>query len=209
MDRSQASEVGVRGQRAIVPPSFLTGPVLVFFAGMDRRTDQRADFGLVEFFLVQQFDRQFLQLLAVVFQQVVRLVGGAVQDLDDLGVDQFHRVLAELALLMDFAAQERVFVGQLVADGAQPFAHPPVHHHPPRQVRRPLQVVLRADRGFIIDQQFGRPAAEQDDQVIAELPFGHAEPVLRRHHLRGPQRAAARNDGDFVDGVRAGQQPWR
>ena len=45
---------------------------------------------------------------------------------DDFFVDELRRVLAELALLVDFRAQERMLLAGAIGDRAEPLAHAPV-----------------------------------------------------------------------------------
>ena len=114
------------------------------------------------------------------------------QDPGNLFVDQLHRVFAEHALAMNLAAQERIFVRDLVADRSQSFAHAPVRDHAARDTGGSFQVVFRAGGRFLVDQLFGGSAAQQDDQLVAQFVFRHAQPIFRGDGVRGTERTAAR-----------------
>ena len=94
---------------------------------------------------------------------------GVVQDPRNFLVDHLSRVLAELALLVDFLAQERMLLAGAEGDRPQPFAHAPMSDHPPGQLGHLGQIVFRPGGILAEDQLFRGPTAERENQPAVQF----------------------------------------
>ncbi len=84
---------------------------------------------------------------------------------------------AEFALLVNFAAQERMLFAGAIGDRTEALAHAPVGDHSSGELGDLGQVVFSAGAVFVEDEFFGRAAAEHEDQAGCSVRIS---PMLRR-----------------------------
>ena len=87
----------------------------------------------------------------------------------DLLVDDLGGVLGVVAGLAHLAAEERVLVGVAERDRADPVAHAPLGDHHPGEPGGLLEVVGGAGGQVVVDQPFGRPAAQEPRRAGPDL----------------------------------------
>ncbi len=134
---------------------------------------------------------------------MVRLV----DDAADLFVDLLGDLLGIVALLGDLPAQEDELF--LAPERARPeaFAHAPLRDHLPRDVRRALDIVLRAGGHFAEDQLLGHVAGQRRREHVLELRARAQVPILFGQEPGEAARHATRDDADLERRVRVRERP--
>ena len=161
---------------------------------------------LVERLLLEQRQHQGVEHVAVLLQDVERLLVGVGEQLGDLLVDDRGDVLGVVAVVADVAAQERLGVVGAELDRAQPLGHAVLGDHRPGQVGGLLDVVAGAGGRVVEDHLLRRPAAHHVGELVEQLGAGLGVLVLVRQHHRVAEGPAARQDRDLVHRVGAGQR---
>ena len=116
-------------------------------------------------------------------QELPRARVGAADERRDLGVEDLGRRLADGRR----AAEERIggaelaaAVGADEAERAETLAHAVLPHHVAGDLRRALDVVVRAGRDLVEDELLGRAPAEEDGEPVLELGLALERAVLDR-----------------------------
>ena len=171
------------------------------------RADDVHDLGVVEHLARLELGGELVELLPILFQQLRGPHGRLTQHAGDFIIDDLRRVLAELALLIDVAAEERVFVGTLTGHRPQLFAHAPVGHHLPGDPRGLREVVFRAGRVFAEDEFLSRSPAQDEDEAVVKIGLADVHPVFLRDELGHAKGPATRNDRHLVEFVDTREKP--
>src|SRR5439155_1037952 len=127
-------------------------------------------------------------------EDAAHAVVGPVEDRADLFVDRPRRLLAVVALAHPRALEEE---RRALAERRQPHAlgHPVLRDHQAGDLRRALEVVVRARRDLTVDELLGHTAAEEHRDPVLELPTRHEEAVRGRQLVGHPERGdPARDD---------------
>src|SRR3989442_1068377 len=126
---------------------------------------------------------------------------GPVEDRADLFVDRPRSLLAVVALANPRALEEE---RRALAERRQPHAlgHPVLRDHQAGDLRRALEVVVRARRDLTVDELLRHTAAEEHRDPVLELPTRHEEAVRGRQLVGHPERGdPARDDRHLVHRV--------
>ena len=148
-----------------------------------------------------------VERVAVLDQDLPRLVVRGLDQVAHLGVDVGGDVFGVVALMAVVAAEERLGVARAVLDRAELGAHAVLGDHRPGQLRGLLDVVGRAGRRLVEDQLLGGATAERVDELVEDLRAGLGVAVFERQHQRVPERTAARQDRHLVHGVEVRHRP--
>ena len=119
-----------------------------------------------------QLQHQVVQDVAVLDQDLPRLVVRGLDQPPDLVVDRRGDLLGVVALCDHLAAQERLAVAGAELERAEPLAHAVLGDHAAGDRGGLLDVVGRAGGRLVEDQLLGGPAAEQHGQLVQHLDRG-------------------------------------
>src|SRR5207245_2532377 len=135
-------------------------------------------------------------------QDPAHAVVGPVEDRAHLRVDRPRGLLAVVALATDPHALEEE--RGALAERRQPhaFGHAVLRDHQARDLRRTLEVVVRARRDLAVDQLLGHAAAEEHRDAVLELAPRQEEAILGRQLVGHPERRdTPRDDRHLVHRV--------
>ena len=109
------------------------------------------------------------EFFAALGQDLLRALVGSVHQAVDLLVDLARHFFAVVALFAKIATQEDQLFLMAEGQGAQLLRHPPLGHHPARQLGRLADIVRGAGRDVAEDELFCHPAAENDGHIVVQL----------------------------------------
>src|SRR5262245_35934929 len=162
--------------------------------------------GAIQGFALEKRLRHLVEDRQVPAQQHLGPLVRLENDAPHLAVDLHGRALGVAYLLREVAAEEDLLLLLPERHRAALVAHAPLAHHLARQLGGALDVVARAGAELRQDQLLRRAPAEHDGEAREHPVLGDAVAVVDRHLLRQAERHAARDDGDLVHGIGAGQE---
>ena len=124
----------------------------------------------------------------------------------DLPVDLDRGVFRVVLLLGEVPPEKDLLFLLAEGHGPQLLAHAPLADHPVGDLGGALDVVAGARGHVVKDQLLRDPPAEQDGDVVEEILFVLAVPLVHGKLLGQTQRHPARDDGHLVDRVRTRQK---
>ena len=151
--------------------------------------------------LVEQAEHQRVEHVAVLDQDLPRLVVRRLDQPVDLLVDRGGDLVGVVPAVRHVPAQERLAVAVAELARAQPLAHAVLGDHAAGDLGGLLDVVGRAGGRLVEDQFLGGAAAEQHGQLVQHLGPGDQELVLGRQRAGVAERPAARDDRHLVHRV--------
>ena len=170
------------------------------------RFEDRCDLLLVEGLLLEQLEHQVVEHVAVVDQDLPRLVVRGLDQPAHLLVDDLGDPLGVVALVTHVAPEERARRAPAQPDRADAGAHAVLRDHRAGDRGGLLDVVGRTRRRVVEDQLLGDAAAEHVGQLVEHLVAGRGVLVLVGQHHRVAEGAAARQDRHLVHRVGVGQR---
>ena len=129
----------------------------------------------------------------------------AVDDLLHFLVDHLGRLLAEILVSGQFPAEEDEVVALAEGQRAQ-VGHAPLADHTAGDLRAFLEIVGRAGRRLVQEEDLGHPAGQQHGELGFQVVLAIGVAVVERQLDGHPQGDAAGNDGHLVDGIGFGDQ---
>src|SRR5205823_13269433 len=121
-------------------------------------------------------------------QDPAHAVVGPVEDRADLRVDRPRGLLAVVALATHPHALEEERGALTERRQPHAFGHAVLRDHQARDLRRTLEVVVRARRDLAVDQLLGHAAAEEHRDAVLELAPRQEEAILGRQLVGHPER---------------------
>src|SRR5665647_2306037 len=158
------------------------------------RDEDLGELGLVQRLPLQELADQGVEHLAVIVEDVPRLVVREVDQAPDLLVDHCGHLLGVVTRVADVPAEEHLAAGLAHPDRADPLAHAELGDHLAGDGGGLLDVVGRAGRRVVEHDLLGDPPAHRVRQLVHQLVAGGGVPVLGRHHHRVAQGPASRQD---------------
>src|SRR3954471_13338429 len=171
--------------------------------------NRREDLGqllLADGLLVEQAQHELVEDVAVLDEDLPRLVVAALDQGLDLLVDLLGDVFGVVALVAHVAAEEDLTLALPETDRAEGVAHAVLHDHRAGDLRCLLDVVRRAGGRLVEDELLGGAPAERVGEHVHHLAARLGVLVLLRQHEGVPEGAAARQDRHLVHGVGVGQR---
>ena len=159
---------------------------------------------LAERLLLEELEDQGVEDVAVLDEDLPRVVVRGLDELLDLFVDERRDLFRVVALVAHLPAHEGLGVVAAELDRAQTLRHAVLRDHRAGRCGGLLDVVRSAGRRVVEDQLLGRAPAQHVRQLVEHLVARRGVLVLLREHHRVTEGASAGEDRDLVDRVRLG-----
>src|SRR6478735_9206075 len=181
-----------------------TGPRRASRALHDRGEDL-GDLLLAERLLLEELEDQGVEDVAVLDENLPRVVVRGLDELLDLFVDERGDLFRVVALVSHLPAHERLGVVSTELDRTEALRHAVLRDHRAGRGSGLLDVVGGTGRRVVEDQLLGRAPAQHVRQLVEHLVARRGVLVLLREHHRVTEGTAAGEDRDLVDRVRLGR----